>query len=267
MEEFACFQSSIKQLALKWNVPSKLVFDFIGVASSSKDSQRKGNTWTKFQSKHFAAAMEESKRRESSATPNPTEDADTSTSLPAPRKSVLNSTVGILSQWYKERNPEEEAQLLQDDAETIRGLKRKRNPAGSSMATPKSIRSETSRVVGNHLKQIVAHLNVIHTSLGLQSLVVIAGGGYQTMMTGTLVDPNLSFAKFFSQSVMPLNGFQKKIEGIVKLGEGVEEAGLAGRVRLVVDNADKAKNKPAHQVRAQEIGVKLRNIYGKEIEI
>jgi hypothetical protein len=182
----------------------------------------------------------------------------------------FGSVNSILSEWYKNITPEEEAQLAKDTAmerelrENNNLLKRKRKSTAGIPADSKRLKQETFKAAEGHTQEIASHLNFLQTTLGVHSLVV-SGGGHRTTLAGSLFDSSLPYAKVFSETIMPIKEFQKKVEGIVKIAEGLEVCGITSKV-AIGDKDDSNLNvriKTAQDLRLKEIGEKLRELYGK----
>lgn len=266
LEELEKFQYTIRQLADTWKVPINSAFDYVGIAAS-KRARPRTNTWTEFQRKNFAAASKESMHKLGFPISSGLSiDENASSSSTPVQKSTYSDTVKILSEWYKKRTPEDEAELLKDVMTARMGTKRKRS-VSNLPANLTAVRSEAYKSAVGHTQEIVAHLNILHTSLGLQSLVVIVGREFHTMVAGTLTDASLPYAKLFSQSIMAPDIFRRKLEGIVKAAEGLQASALMGRVRLIQDRPTKPKSKPFQKDRIKKLGERLRELYGKYIKI
>jgi hypothetical protein len=299
MEELQKFQKSLQNLAETWDIPAWLLFDFVGLATPSiKEDGRMFNKWMEYQRQNFSAAVEEARRRsvstssldvletsvtfpEPSAFPKPSAfpepSADTSSSTTnssmvfSSRKPLFAEAVGILSEWYRKRTPDEDLQLQQKAADELQlrkeaktGSKRGGSAISRIPANPKRMKVDSQRAADTHIQQIRVHLSALHAGFGIHSLVVIVGGGYRSMTAGTLTHPNLPYIKLFSKLVMPLNEFQTKLESAVTMGELTEQGVFGDKVKVVIKDACKDKKaKAAHVIRLKELGDRLRALFGK----
>jgi hypothetical protein len=305
LEELQKFQRSIQNLSETWDIPARLLFDFVGLAAPSTKDSKRFNKWLEYQHKNFNAAVEEARCRSVSATPldtlsvsatslntletitfpepftntpfSTTPDASSSTTpdgsstmvFPS-KKPLLAGAVGILSEWYKKRTAEEDLQLEQDVAEELQlrkekvGYKWNRNTTSRIPADPKCIKVDSQRTADTHVQHIHTHLNALHTGFGIHSLLVTVGGGYHSMMAGTLTHPNLPYMKLFGKLVMPLHEFQNKLESAVMMGELVEQGGFGDNIKVTIKDTSKDnKVKPAQEARVKDLGDKLRAIFSK----
>ena len=142
-------------------------------------------------------------------------------------------------------------------------LKRKRK----SLVDPKHIKMETKRLAERHLEQINVRLNTLQSSFGLHSFLVIAGEGFQTMVTGSLINPSLAHCKIFSKTVMSLFEFQDKLESVATLGNAAMKNGLNSVFDCECVGRPIAKAKPMQVIRMKELGDTLRGIFGKYMKL
>jgi hypothetical protein len=269
VKELSDFRAALESLAQNFNVPSHLVFRYVGMMPMNKHG--KFSKWHQFQRKHFSVVS--ASRRSSneivtvpscSTIENVTSVKDAVASLAdaSSSKVVIGRTMTILSEMYKHRTPEEDNQLTvaaeaEQQSRSLLGLKRKRS------SVSKQIEKKTRQLAQRHLEQVNIHMNILHSSFSLHSFLVVAGEGFETMVTGTLVNPSLPYIKIFSKAVMSLNEFRNKLESVVTLGDAAMKSGLS----IVLDGEcagrSTSKAKPMQEIRMKELGDTLRSVFGK----